>query len=135
MKIFSKYDLPVDKGIKCEAESLTQPQFEKDCDINHIMKKYELTGVLPQGGRKPIFDDVSVVSSTSYIDAINIVNEIDTLFDDLPASTRERFKNNPAELLGFLSDTKNRPEAIALGLISGEKTPAVEVTDKVAEKS
>lgn len=135
MKIYSKYDLPVDKGIKCETESLTQPQFEKDCDINYIMKKYELTGVLPQGGRKPIFDDVSIVSSTNYIDAINIVNEIDTLFNDLPALTRERFKNDPSELLGFISDVKNRDEAISLGLISGEKKPVVEVTDKVADKS
>lgn len=135
MKIYSKFDLPVEKGIKFETESLTQPQFEKDCDINHIMKKYELTGVLPSGTRKPVFEDVALVSSTNYIEAINIINEIDTAFDTLPALTRERFKNDPAELLSFVSDTKNRQEAISLGLINGDKTPIIEATDKVADKS
>lgn len=38
-------------------------------------------------------------------------------FDSLPAEIRDRFDNDPAELLDFVSDENNRDEAIELGLV------------------
>ena len=38
-------------------------------------------------------------------------------FASLPSRVRKRFNNDPAELLEFLADEKNREEAVYLGLI------------------
>jgi phage internal scaffolding protein len=45
-------------------------------------------------------------------------------FDRLPAQIRARFDNDPANLIEFLENSDNRPEAEALGLVD----KSVEIT-------
>ena len=47
----------------------------------------------------------------------------DDAFMALPAAVRERFNNDPAELVDFVSDVNNRSEAIDLGLIPPPAKP------------
>ena len=47
----------------------------------------------------------------------------------MSADIRERFKNDPAEMISFLEDENNLPEAIKLGMVT---TP--EKVDKLNEE-
>lgn len=119
------YDGPeYDPGISFDPdEGLTQQQFKDDCDINNIMKRYQATGVITHvNGRQPEFGDFS--NPIDFQSALNTVIEAEELFADLPATIRDRFANDPKELLMFMADEANREEAIALGIVKApEKEP------------
>lgn len=101
-------------------EDLAQQQFKEECDINAILKRFQDTGMAPHDIRGPgQYGDFSDVAD--YQSALNAVQNAQEAFDSLPSSLRARFQHDPAQLLGFLQDDSNRPEAIALGLI--EKPP------------
>ncbi|AXH75050.1 MAG: internal scaffolding protein [Microviridae sp.] len=103
--------------IDCSKEpSLTRQSFTDECDINRIMERFEKTGVLPQFlGNEPSYLDVSNV--VDYHEALNIVNEANSLFYGLNAFLRSRFDNDPAKLVAFISDSANYEEAVKLGLV------------------
>lgn len=125
-----------------EGETRTKGSLKDDSDINLIMKRFERTGILPQvgGGR---FEDLQEVD---YQTAMNLTIEAGQAFASLPARMRERFGNDPAQLLRFLEDPRNREEAVALGIVAkpdevavppaggGEKVKE-NIRDQVADKS
>lgn len=96
--------------------SLTKGSFKKECDINEIMARYQKSGVIDAvqktGAR---YGDFSLVSD--YKSALDQVMAAEAAFMELPAKVRERFKNDPSELVEFLNDEENREEARDLGLI------------------
>lgn len=96
--------------------SMTQQQYRDECDINHLMDRYMKTGELPVHRKTGYFIDVSETPE-SYHAAMDLVLQADDAFNLLPAQTRARFQNDPAQLLGFLNDPKNKDEAQKLGLI------------------
>lgn len=102
-----------------ELPSLTQQHFRDECDINHIIARYEQTGMLTDpmypSTRMYEFGDYSSVQD--YQDSLNSVIAAREMFDSLPSRIRERFNYDPARLLQFLSDDANRDEAIRLGLV------------------
>lgn len=109
-------------GISFEQPSLTDPSGAAEADINYIIRKYETTGSLVDPlsvdtSRVPAFADVSSRAASDYQSALNKVIRARQLFDDLPASVRRRFGDDPKEMLRFIGDEKNREEAIQLGLI------------------
>lgn len=103
--------------------SLTQQHFRDECDINHIMARYRETGFLvdpmQKATAKPQFGDFSTVSD--FMQAQNIIAHARENFDALPSNLRERFANNPAQMLSFLENESNYEEAVKLGLV--EKRP------------
>ena len=66
---------------------------------------------------------------TDFQSAMEAVVRAQGAFNDLPANVRARFRNDPAEMLAFLEDGKNREEAVKLGLVS----PPPEVTRDVVQ--
>lgn len=122
VKIYSLYDRPSVAGLffdSDEALSLTQQHFKDEADINFIMKRYEKTGTLVDPlvvpSRMPKFGDFSDVAS--FHQAQTLLSESYALFDELPASIRKRFSNDPAEFLAFMNDANNYEEALKLGLV------------------
>lgn len=93
-------------------------QAKKDaCDINKIIKRAEKTGFIgdPLQKRKtPIFGDFQNVPD--YQESLNRVIRMRNEFESLPADVRAKFKNDPANVIDFLADPKNKEEAIKLGL-------------------
>lgn len=89
---------------------------ERDaCDINKMVARFKDSGVLP------IVNDIAaqyadVSELGSYHDARNRIANAEQMFGSLPSKIRERFHNDPGELLTFFADEKNRDEAIKLGL-------------------
>lgn len=103
-------------------------QSEKDnCDINVIVRRFGVTGVLPQRPLDPMFADFSEVGDfRSAMDAVRAAQES---FDGLPAEVRRRFHNSPNELIEFVSVADNYDEALKLGLVNKRPDPPV-VTPK-----
>lgn len=105
------------------SNGLTSQSFREDADINNIIKRFTKSGQLPpmRGDGQPFYGDVSEFSGLA--DALIKVQEAQDLFMQFPANVRERFENDPVQLIEFLGDEKNRSEAEALGLVQKKAVP------------
>jgi phage internal scaffolding protein len=102
--------------------SRTQQHFKSECDINNILKRFNVTGQLPVGSVQPTYGDFSGV--TDYQSALNAVMAAQDSFLALPAKIRSRFQNDPALFVQFASDEANKDEMKALGLLRHEAASA-----------
>lgn len=102
--------------------SMTKQSFEKECDINEIVKRFERSGLVTHLADKVGFYG-DVASVPDYQSSLNIVARAGEYFAALPASIRERFGNDPGQLVEFLNDPGNKAEAIELGILEKEKAP------------
>ena len=59
-----------------------------------------------------------------YADAQQLVIDANNAFANLPSRLRDRFANDPAKLLDFLSRKENLDEAISLGLVDRRDEPS-----------
>lgn len=101
--------------------SLTDPQWDEKSDINYIMDRFLNHGESPNYGSKKqgVYADVSQIPD--LLGAAIIVREAQNNFDSLPSKIREKFHNNPQNMIDFLSDPKNNEEAVELGLLTSNK--------------
>ncbi len=79
------------------------------------MRNYKRTGILvnPQDARKPIFGDFSDIDFES---TQRRIAECKTQFEMMPNAIRNKFHNNPKEMVDFLAQPENEQESIKLGL-------------------
>ena len=105
-----------ESGLLCSDESLTQQSFKDEADINTIVRRFGLTGQLPQDLQMPVSGDFTGISD--YHTAMNMVLAAQDEFLRVPADVRARFQNDPAQLMAFLDDPANRAEAESLGLVT-----------------
>nr|DAI03086.1 MAG TPA: Scaffold protein [Microviridae sp.] len=96
--------------------TLTQQQFAEESDINYLVDRFLRTGEIPPVDARAMYGDF-VDAPQSYQEALDAVFAAQEGFDALPAKTRQRFNNDPLELLSFLADPKNLDEAVELGLM------------------
>lgn len=102
----------------------TKQSHADECDINHMMRKYQKSGVLPPVNKFTAnYGDFSNVDD--YQNSLNQVLDAKAAFGELPSDIRTRFENDPAKLLVFMADPENTEEAELLGL-SAKSVP----TDK-----
>lgn len=143
MKVFVRglynYDADAaseEAGLKIdESESVTQQQFAEEVDINTIVKRFGLTGELPNGVAMPVSGDFTGVAD--FQSAMNVVRQAQEAFMELPAEVRYRFSNDPARVVEFLDNPENRDEAIKLGIVARpvEKTrDVIQAIDELAGK-
>jgi len=102
----------------------TEQSFTRECDINNIMARYVKTGNLDHAKSYEEFYGDS--TSIELHEALNIIKTADSMFNELPAKTRERFKNDPGEFLDFVQDEKNHQEMYDLGLATKPPTPVIQ---------
>lgn len=96
-------------------KGFTQQEFKEECDINEIVRRFGLTGQLPENVRVPVSGDFTGI--TDYASAMLAVRSAEESFMELPASLRARFENDPQRLMEFVADDKNYDEAKKLGLL------------------
>lgn len=120
----------VETGLLCEDVSLAVQSSKEEADINVLVKRFGLTGQLPQGVIAPTFGDFGEVFD--FHSAMNVIAQANEAFDAMPAEVRYRFQNDPGRFLEFVQDANNREEAIRLGIANappappvGESSPAV----------
>ena len=122
-----------ESGLHCEDASLAQQHFKEECDINTILEKFNITGLLPEQPLSPRYGDFTGIGD--YHTAMNRVLAAQDEFEALPAQIRARFGNDPAQLIEFLENSENRPEAEELGLVEKATAEAVEVAKTTPEKA
>ena len=120
----SKYNYDQDSaseesGLRCEDESRTQQSFKDETDINVILRRFNVTGELPQGVRMPTYADFSEVYD--FHSAANAIAQANEAFEAMPADVRAKFQNDPAKFVAFCSKEENREEAKKLGLIRDDR--------------
>jgi len=122
-----------ESGLACEEPSLAQQHFKDECDINNILRQFNITGLLPESPLSPRYGDFTGIGD--YHTALNRVIAAQDEFDALPANIRARFDNDPANLIEFLENEENRPEAESLGLVEKAAAEAVEAAKTTPEKA
>lgn len=96
------------------AKALTKQSARDECDINLIMKKFVKTGIIEHGNAHSAnYGDVPAIDFRS---ALELIQNSEDTFSELPAAVRRRFDNDPAQFLGFCEDPDNLDEAVLLGL-------------------
>ena len=125
-KVFcrSEYNYDRDKvseetGLNCKDLSLAKQSFADECDINNIVKRFGLTGQLPDNVRMPEYRDFDEV--IDFHTAMNAVALARESFNQLSPEIRARFANDPALFVDFCMDDANIDEARKLGLVPAEE--------------
>lgn len=106
-----------------EGETRTQQQFQDQTDINKIMEQYVKTGTIThiRNATEGVYADLS--NLPSYEEAMRTIIKAEQAFKDIPAPIRQRFGNDPQQLMNFLSNPENENEAVKLGLMVRKPQP------------
>jgi phage internal scaffolding protein len=129
-KCFDRTGYPMEEFEKTR----TRPEFAAECDINNIVKRYRVTGLMPQITQQPMVGDFSELPT--YQEALNTVIRAREGFSALPSDVRERFQNDPERFLEFVHDPENLEELIEMGLAERKpQDPVDRIVDAIASRS
>lgn len=132
---YDRDDASAGAALEFPDPSLTQQQFAEDADINTIVRRFGLTGEMPEAFVMPQSGDF--IDATSFEESMQLIVKAREEFMTLPADVRRRFANDPGQLIEFLEDGRNLDDARKLGLL---KPPpevtrdAVKAIDELAAK-
>lgn len=125
VRVYSAFDPPPEdetNTVRCtQEEKRTVEDTTRATDLAYQLRHLHSVSVLPVVGREGVYSDVSEIGD--FRQALETVRAAEEMFMMQPAALRERFKNDPQELLAFVMDDANKAEAIELGLI--EAPPAL----------
>lgn len=112
--------------------SLVKAEFQKESDINEIMKKYK-RGNLAQfvdafGDRYGDF-----ISAPDFMNMQIAIAEAQQMFDMVPASIRKMFGNDARDFLEFVQNPENKDDLKDLGLLREPVAPGATLDDVVKE--
>jgi len=96
-------------SVDCGGPSPTQQHLKDEADINVIMRRFGVTGSMPGNLPGAVYGDFSGISG--WEDAVELVERARGGFDSLPAAVRERFRNEPGEMVRFAA--RATPEEFA----------------------
>lgn len=94
--------------IICNGKCHVQQSAKEEVDINTIVRRFGLTGQLPDALRAPSYGDFTGV--TDYHSALNAVIAADDAFMEMPAEIRARFHNDAGAFVDFCSNPENAEE-------------------------
>lgn len=112
---------------------LTEQHHKDACDINNILKRYDRDGVITHVNEaKAQYGDFSEVNE--FQESLNLVIQSKQSFMELPSAIRKRFGNDPGLFMEFITDPKNMPEMIEMGLANAPQPEAKPIKVEIAEK-
>jgi len=96
-------------------DSRTKQSFKDDCDINLIVKRHASTGLWDHlSARPPTFGDMT--GAADLQSALELVDQAEAGFRELPAAVRQLCDNNPVNLLTGLADEESYELLVEAGL-------------------
>lgn len=129
---YDMLEASTESGLLCEDPSLAVQASRDEVDINTIVRRFGLTGQLPDEVALPQYGDFMGISD--YQTALNAVLAADEQFMALPAELRNRFGNSAHAFVEFCSDPgKNGAEMLKLGLLKEPPVAAPVVIAEVAK--
>ena len=108
-------------GIECPEDSLAIQSAEEESNINTIVRRFGISGELPNDLRMPQSGDFTGLPD--FHTAMNMVRQAQEEFLRVPADIRARFANDPAKFMSFFDDPANYDEALKLGLVDKRPDP------------
>lgn len=130
MKFQTPYDRSARPTIETPEKGAKQ-SFQKECDINNIMAKYQKTGVLQHIARNE--GRYGFADATTFQDAMFLVTEARNQFEDLPSKLRNHFGNVESWLEFAVEHGDGTPEALQ-ELLEEPREPSEEKTGGQPEK-
>jgi len=126
--------------IMCDPEQAAEQHHQEACDINNILAKYQRTGAMEH--RNEYRGEYGAVSHSDFQEAMYIVANAQTMFEELPSTVRQKFEG-PGQFYEFVQNPDNAPQLVKMGLARdlndiASKTPQKEsfaIDKKVAEKT
>jgi phage internal scaffolding protein len=119
----SSIDFTDDPGLTLQAH-------KDECEVLNILAKYD-PSMTQEIMAKAEF---GYADSISFQEAQNTLAQAKESFEALPSKIRNKFANDPGQLLDFLSEPANQAEAFKLGLIDDYIEPAISGATKEAPK-
>lgn len=101
--------------IDCLEEPRALQSAEEESNINTIVRRFGLTGEMPNDLRMPQSGDFTGLPD--FHSAMNMVRAAQEEFERVPAEVRARFNNDPSRLMAFIENEANRDEARKLGFL------------------
>lgn len=114
--------------------SRTKQSFVAECDINNIIKTFKISGQITHmsaQAQKGSYQDLP--EPQDFQESMNLVIAAQKAFATLPSQVRQRFGNDPAQFLGFMSDPANQDEMIKLGLATDTRPPPIPAAEPAGE--
>lgn len=108
-------------GIEFGDVSRTRQEFQMECDVNELMRRFEKTGMFPSNGRVPRYLDCEGIPN--FQDAMQLMIDGEAAFMQLPAVVRKEFDNDPQAFVLFAQDSANLDKMREWGLAAPEKAP------------
>lgn len=92
-------------GLKCEDVSRTVQSEKDDADINVLVRRFGLTGTIPQNVRMPL--EADFIEAVDFKTAMNAIREAQESFAAMPADVRARFQNDAGIFVDFCTAQKD----------------------------
>lgn len=93
--------------LDCGDVQLTKQSFKDECDINNIIRRYEVSGELPVRFGAPQY---GVAPDLDLKASVDILGAFRQEFEDLPDHVQNMFSNDPFIFAQFLEQYDENPE-------------------------
>ena len=134
--VYDPDEASLETAISEWSPSLAIQSEKEDADINTIVRRFGITGTIPEGLVPPTYGDFTGIDD--FQTAMNAVNAARDLFMQVPADIRAKFDNDPQNFVAFCSDPANLEEMRKMGLAVPEKvveTPAPMLVKVVSDEA
>ena len=101
---------------------ITEQHHKDSCDIHHIMRKYEQTGICDHIARVQ-GQYADYLGAPDFQEAQNAIAESKSMFESLPAKLRAEFDNQPGTFVDFMTNPANIAAIEELGLNADHLKP------------
>lgn len=118
------YNRPISAGLDfSDSPSMTEQNHSDELDINRIVNRALRTGAIDPSLVRTFGKYADTTSAGDFFSANMRYREGVEAFEALPSDIRNRFHNDPGELLEFISKEENRAEAEKLGFLEAKTAP------------
>lgn len=101
---------------------LTKQSFKKECDINHILSRYQNSGILPhQNNRQPVYADAPNID---FREALEMGRKVDEILSEYPEEIREQIRENPEFISELAKNALEAREGVVGDQTNSTATPA-----------
>lgn len=106
---------------KLSGQSMTKQADMPETDINKIIARYQNNGDPSIFMRNTNAAYIDASEAPDYFECLNIVKQAQESFQELPAEIRDRFANDPGELITAISDPERWEELSELGILEKDQ--------------
>ena len=98
-------------------KGLTEQAHKRETDMNYILRDYYKTGLIKHAAKNQgRYDDISPVD---FREAMEVVANSKSMFEELPANMRKQFDNQPDKFLEFVQNPDNKDQMQKMGILKG----------------